>query len=85
MLTDTDTLANSDPNCKISAILYKYNKAGNHKKIEYYETMFGELRDGQCLDVDSKNANSQLKLSNVVIQKKESFLDYVFGGCELCL
>ena len=52
-----------------------------------YDFNFGELseKNGGYLEITSKDGKSTLKIDNIVIKKNESFLDYIFGGCEVGL
>ena len=85
ILTNTDTLANSDPNTDIIITVYRYNKEGNHKKITTQPVNFAILQNGNGTSPSIKNNLGNFVFNNVEIKKKVSFLDYIFGGCDVSL
>ena len=77
--SNTDALANSDDSMDLTLTLWKFSRTGQHSKVSSDHLTYGQM---------SQNKNVSLahaKITEVVIKKKESFLDYVFGGCEVGL
>ena len=85
ILTNTDTLANSDPSTDVIITLYRYNKEGNHKKITTQAVNYEILQNGNGTSPSIKNNHGNFVFNNIEIKKKVSFLDYIFGGCDVSL
>mmetsp|Transcript_40624 Transcript_40624/g.61901 ORF Transcript_40624/g.61901 Transcript_40624/m.61901 type:complete len:247 (-) Transcript_40624:590-1330(-) len=89
VFTDTDTLADDNDNGAIQIQVFAYNNKGNHQKLATYETTLGEMKqsgkDEKPLEISSSGGNSKVTIERVMVSKKETFLDYIFGGCEIGL
>ena len=87
VFSNTDSLADSSDDLVIKMIMCKYNPAGNHKKVATEETKLSELKAHAANQSDyvlGKGSNGFL-IKNIKIEKAVSFLDYIFGGCEIGL
>jgi len=55
---------------------------GNHKSIANFKIRFGDLQNGAAnIEMKRQKGAGQCFIGNAEIKKKESFLDYIFGGC----
>jgi hypothetical protein len=61
--------------------MFENSSSGKHKSIGKFYFNYGELKSGPTVEPSSAKGN--IVLSNIGIQKKYSFLDYIFGGCEV--
>lgn len=84
ILTNTDSLANSDTNTDIVINIYNYRR-GAHKRITEQVVNYGILHNGNGSSPVIKNKFGNIVFNNIEIKKKVSFLDYIFGGCDVSL
>lgn len=68
---------------------WKYDDSGVHKRIATWNVLYGDISSpdrGDNIDIKSEDSSQKtLTLKGIVVEKRESFLDYVFGGCEIGL
>ena len=83
VMTDTDTLADSNPDNTVMFQLFQFSHSGTHKCISKAECKFSQFEDADGPFVLQGSGHDQITVGEVVIKKKESFLDYIFGGCEM--
>ena len=85
ILTNTDSLADSNEDTEVTVAIYKYSANGNHKKLTSAKIQYGHFVHANGSSYTSQNALGELVFDNIEIKKKASFLDYIFGGCEVSL
>jgi len=87
VFSDTDTLANSMDNLDIFLKLFQYQSAGNHKCLATMKVQLQQLTIAalEQQTIQLKEKSLQATISKVIVQKRISFLDYIFGGCEISL
>lgn len=84
--TDTDTLADNEPDHAVLIQVFKHSDSGDHERIASFTTTFGDIKGAdKSLSVKSTDGKQDLKFKDISVKKKESFLDYIFGGCEIGL
>lgn len=83
---DTSTLCQDNDEQEILFQFYRYSTDGNHKKISNAYTTLGELKanEGQSTML-SGDKGAKLEIVGLKVQPRVSFLDYIFGGCEIGL
>lgn len=68
--------------------VFQYIASGTHKRLGSVATNLGKFREasssGKSFDLDA-GSKCKLVISAVEVKKRESFLDYIFGGCEVGL
>jgi hypothetical protein len=84
----TSELANEDPDREIRIEFFKSQKSGTHTNLGYINFTLGALREGtkdfpimKKNGMAVKNSNATFTIAN--FNKRHSFLEYVFGGCEI--
>ena len=86
--SDTDTMADDNDVQEVMFQVFQYNSSGTHKRLGSVTTTLGKFREasssGQSFELDT-GSNCKLVVTAVEIKKRESFLDYIFGGCEVGL
>lgn len=81
---DTDTLCNNIADQEILFQIYRYSSAGNHKMISSAITTLEELKSNQNTTIAAhKGEQAKLHVVGFKVQPRVSFLDYIFGGCEI--
>ena len=86
VFSDTDTLADGNKSSEILFQLFAYNNNGNHKKVASYSTLLEDLEGaGGTHVVEAEDGKSKLTFERIEFKTRETFLDYIFGGCELGL
>lgn len=91
MVTDTDTMAESDPNNNVRFEFYKYDKKGNHKQVHRHDILYGDLVEAAATgqieqeQTAASKTKGTLVLNQIKMEKKMTFFDYVTGGCEIGL
>lgn len=83
VLSNTHLIANDQDDNLVQIAVYEHNTSGNHKSVTKFFFSLGELKKSQTLELTSTQGN--LTLKNVSIQTRHTFIDYIFGGCELGL
>jgi len=91
VFTDSDTIADDEQANTVMIHFYKYNSNGNHLSGASFSTTYkdifnaGKGSNKSSVNLTPVKGNGSVTMSRIVIQKKESFLDYLFGGCEISL
>ena len=67
----------------VTVTVYKYSKSGMHMKLTTVQVPFREFESASTVSKSSKLG--KFDFNKISIKKKESFLDYIFGGCEVSL
>ena len=82
----TSEMANEDPEREIRLEFFKSQKSGKHKNLGYVACNIAQLREGQLeFNLVGKGKGSSCRFENLVIHKRHTFLEYIFGGCEIQL
>jgi hypothetical protein len=64
--------------------VYRYDSSGSHKKISQGYTDLGSLKQSNGAPVTIEGTKGvKIVINNFKVQTRVSFLDYVFGGCEI--
>ena len=87
------SLGRGEDSCPIKVICYDWDKDGSHDLIGEFTTTLGELLSEKLTTWDlinpkkvskKKYKNSgTISISSVKVFEKYSFLDYIFGGCQI--
>mgnify|MGYP006952879575 CR=1 FL=1 len=67
---------------------FKSQKNGKHQNLGQCLLTIDELKnpeDGKVEFFVTKQKNAKLSFDKMLIQKRNTFLEYIFGGCELNL
>lgn len=83
IVIDTDTLCEARMNQPILVQIFQYSKTGNHKKLGQGEIDLGKLIDGGSNQVLPLSGDIKLFIEQFKSEERVSFLDYIFGGCEI--
>ena len=83
LLIDTDTLCDSDYSQEIMVQVFKYNSRGNHKKVEQGSITLSQLVDSGSQARLNLSHGGYLLVDGFQVNQRVSFLDYIFGGCEI--
>lgn len=70
--------------------MYMYNNMGNHKPICSAKILYGDLVNAsesstKEVEVFTSNDDISFNIANILIHTNHSFMDFIFGGCELGL
>jgi hypothetical protein len=83
IIIDTDTLADGNNDAPIEVAVYKHNLSGNHSIIASGKFNLANIIDsGGSHEIDIPQCG-KIMLNNFKIEERVTFLDYVFGGCEI--
>ena len=87
------SLGRGDTSCVIKVICYDWDRDGSHDPIGEFTTTLGELLGEKLMTWDlinpqkvskKKYKNSgTISISSIKVLQKFSFLDYIFGGCQI--
>ena len=87
------SLGRGDSSCAIKVICYDWDNDGSHDLIGEFTTTLGELLSEKLLTWELINPHKASKkkyknsgaitISSVKVFQKYSFLDYIFGGCQI--
>ena len=81
-IIDTMTLCNNDDDQEIKIDVLKFDSTGSHKVLGSAYTTLAELKGGPS----QLSANKQtLILKKFELKQSTSFIEYVFGGCQINL
>ena len=75
---------------------YKYHKSAKHKRVAHWQIKLQDLKkDGseteyrdnfqQDVEMQARKGDKVLNLYKIKVNKRETFLDYIMGGCEIKL
>ena len=82
----TSELANEDPEREIRFEFFKSQKSGRHVNLGYFPCNIAQLREGQLqFNLQGRGRNQSANFENLVFHKRHTFLEYIFGGCEIQL
>ncbi len=77
----TATLFRDDQNKLLQMELYEYSSRGDHKLLGKNQFKFATILDNYKWD----DPVGTFLFKNVEVQKRPSFMDYLFGGCNISL
>ena len=82
----TSEVANEDPEREIRFEFFKSQKSGKHINLGYFPCNLAQLREGQLeFQLMGRQKNQTARFDNVQFHKRHTFLEYIFGGCEIQL
>lgn len=82
----TSELANEDIEREIRFEFFKSQKSGKHVNIGRFSSTIAQLKDGELeFLLNGKGRNQRCRIENLVFHKRHTFLEYIFGGCEIQL
>ena len=85
----TSELANEDPEREIRVEFFKSQKSGLNKNLGYISLNLGQLKEGTrdfpLLRTNGKPTEYQITFEVADFDQRHSFLEYVFGGCQIQL
>jgi len=82
----TSELANEDIEREIRFEFFKSQKSGKHVNIGRFSSTIAQLKDGELeFPLNGKGRNQRCRIENLVFHKRHTFLEYIFGGCEIQL
>lgn len=82
----TNDICNEEPERDVRIEFFKSQKSGKHTNLGYITFNIAQLKEGTVdFTMQGKNKKDKVKLHNVVFHKRHSFLEYIFGGCEIQL
>ena len=85
--SDTDTLAERDNNMKLLFTVYLYKSDGAHREKAVFETKMGAIQESCTTNTPLTliDGSDKFELSKIRIESRQSFLDYIMGGCQIGL
>ena len=82
----TSELANEDPEREIRFEFFKSQKSGKHVNLGYFSCNIAQLREGTVQhDIVGRGRNQSVRFEDLNFHKRHTFLEYIFGGCEIQL
>ena len=82
----TTDLCNEEPEREVRLEFFKSQKSGKHKNLGFITCNIAQLKEGTLnFMTQGKIKNQQVTFHDVVFHKRHSFLEYIFGGCEIQL
>jgi len=82
----TSEVANEDPEREIRFEFFKSQKSGKHVNLGYFPCNLAQLREGTVdFQLMGRQKNQTARFDNVQFHKRHTFLEYIFGGCEIQL
>ena len=82
----TSELANEDVDRDIRVEFFKSQKSGKHVNLGYFNCTIAGLKEGTLeYQLTSRDRNANIRFENLVFHKRHTFLEYIFGGCEIQL
>ena len=75
-------LCGDDIEREIKLEFFKSVPNGKHKLLNMLTLTLGELKEGAD-EYQCKKKGGNLKLEQLKVERRHSFLEYVFGGCEI--
>ena len=78
----TTDLCKDNVENEIKIEFFRSNSSGKHKLLGHLVTTLGALKEGNSSFPLSKSAGN-LTMENLKIESHHSFLEYIFGGCEV--
>lgn len=82
----TSEMANEDPEREIRFEFFKSQKSGKHVNLGYFGCNIAQLKEGQLeYQLIGRTKNQSVRFENLQFHKRHTFLEYIFGGCEIQL
>lgn len=82
----TSELANEEPEREIRFEFFKSQKSGKHVNLGYFVCNIAQLKEGTIdHQLVGRGKNQNIKFDSLVFHKRHTFLEYIFGGCEIQL
>lgn len=82
----TSELANEELEREIRLEFFKSQKNGKHVNLGYATCNIAQLKEGQVTyELMGRGKNQSCTFNNLVFHKRHTFLEYIFGGCEIQL
>ena len=82
----TSELANEDPEREIRIEFFKSQKSGKHVNLGYFPCNLAMLREGTIeYTLTGRAKNQRVRFQGLNFHKRHTFLEYIFGGCEIQL
>ena len=82
----TSELANEDPEREIRIEFFKSQKSGKHTNLGYISCNLAQLKGEEQREFTlNKGKKQTVTFTRCVFNKRNTFLEYVFGGCEIQL
>lgn len=78
----TSDLCKDDIEREIKVEFFRSVPSGKHKIIDSCTFNLAQLREG-TIKYDLEKKRGTFEMINLKIEKKRSFLEYIFGGCEV--
>ena len=82
----TSEMANEDPEREIRFEFFKSQKSGKHINLGFFSCNIAQLKENQIqFPMTGRGRNQSARFDNLVFHKRHTFLEYIFGGCEIQL
>lgn len=85
----TAEMCNEDPDREIRVEFFKSSKAGKHTNLGYIQTTLAGLKEGTTeyflISRGRPSTTQKIDFGALAFNKRHTFLEYVFGGCEIQL
>ena len=81
----TSELANEELEREIRIEFFKSQKSGKHTNLGYFTCNIAQLKENQREFNLNKGKNRKITFQTLTFHKRNTFLEYVFGGCEIQL
>ena len=78
-------MANEDIEREIRFEFFKSAKSGKHTNLGQFSCTMAQLKEGTLEFNLNKGRNQRCRFDNLVFNKRHTFLEYIFGGCEIQL
>jgi len=80
----TSELANEELEREIRFEFFKSQKSGKHINLGYFVCNIAMLKEGTVdFQLTGRGKNQSVKFDKIVFHKRHTFLEYIFGGCEI--
>ena len=80
----TTDLCKDDIEREIKIEFFRSVPSGKHKNIDSVTLTLAQLKEG-TLEYPMRNERGTLTMTNLKVERQHSFLEYIFGGCEVDL
>ena len=79
----TSELANEEPEREIRVEFFKSQKSGKHTNLGYFSCNIAQLKENQLEYTLNKGKDQKITFERCNFHRRNTFLEYVFGGCEI--
>ena len=79
---DTDTLCGNDHSQEILIQVWQFNASKSHRRASKTSLTLNKFGESSCLSLKGDN-KCTVTLNNYEVHQRATFLDYIFGGCEI--